>query len=297
VASTAEELASGAEQMNASTQEVASAAHTIADSASHQTRGIGNVLQGSLRVAERAGQVAYHARTAQETADSVTSSARRGQQAAEEAIDGMQAIILVTNEAVPAVEELGEKSQRIGKIADAVAAFSRQTNLLALNAAIEAARAGEHGKGFAVVAEEVRKLAEESQRSAREIAGTITDVRERIESAVESMSHGEQEVRDVGGIAAQANAALGAMLAEIRNVAQLIGETARVSRAQSTTMKELAATIDRVQSVSAVAAQQAEGASGVAGIQTDSLAGMADTARELSEIAERLRGAAAGFKV
>jgi methyl-accepting chemotaxis protein len=195
------------------------------------------------------------------------------------------------------VGTLAAASERIGEFAEAVSRIARQTNLLALNAAIEAARAGEHGKGFAVVAEEVRKLAEESQRSAKEIAGTILEIREQMETAVVSMSQGEKDVRDVGGIATQADSALGAMLAEIQNVAQLIGDAARVSREQSATMKALATTIDQVQATSADAAQRATDASEVAREQTASLGGMAETARELAELAERLRGSAAKFRV
>ena len=89
----------------------------------------------------------------------------------------MGAITASPTRRVPAVEELGEKSQRIGKITDAIAAIARQTNLLALNAAIEASRAGEHGKGFAVVADEVRKLAGESARALDTIRKLAAEIR------------------------------------------------------------------------------------------------------------------------
>ena len=70
---------------------------------------------------------------------------------------------------------LAEKSEEIGAIVGTITGIADQTNLLALNAAIEAARAGEQGRGFAVVAEEVRKLAEESQKAAGEIGSPDRD--------------------------------------------------------------------------------------------------------------------------
>ena len=78
------------------------------------------------------------------------------------------------------VGELERQSEEIGKIVHAVARIADQTNLLALNAAIEAARAGEHGKGFAVVADEVRNLAEISEKSARGIQEVVNEIQNQV---------------------------------------------------------------------------------------------------------------------
>jgi len=79
-------------------------------------------------------------------------------------------------EVADVIGDLGAKSAEIGGIVQTITGIAEQTNLLALNAAIEAARAGEHGRGFAVVAEEVRKLAEESQRAAGSISFSCSSV-------------------------------------------------------------------------------------------------------------------------
>ena len=93
------------------------------------------------------------------------------------------------------MDELSHNASDVKNILEVISDIAEQTNLLALNAAIEAARAGEHGRGFAVVADEVRKLAERTQKSLTEINATINIIVQAIMDASSSMNINSEEIQ------------------------------------------------------------------------------------------------------
>ncbi|MCW8894968.1 MAG: methyl-accepting chemotaxis protein [Sulfurimonas sp.] len=96
-------------------------------------------------------------------------------------------ITVSINSMVEQASEVGVQSQEIKNVINIIGDIAEQTNLLALNAAIEAARAGEHGRGFAVVADEVRKLAEKTQKSLSEINISVNTLVQSISTIVEGL--------------------------------------------------------------------------------------------------------------
>ena len=297
VAAVAEQLAASAGEINVAGDEFAATvgdvSHRLKDQRHHAVTG---VRQTDLALAAASG-LRGRAAEMENDARALVVAATSSREATGRAAGSLVTIGEKVRESAAAVGELANASEKIGKFAQSVSGIARQTNLLALNAAIEAARAGEHGKGFAVVADEVGKLAAQSDRAAKEIAVAIAGVRDQIQSAVQVMTEGEEEVRGVGSVATDATTALGAVLAGVERLAAVISDAAAVSRDQSETMSALADSIRAMENVAVEAAAHAEEASNAASAQKASLGALSSSSQQLADLAERLRRSITRFTV
>ncbi|TCI23418.1 methyl-accepting chemotaxis protein [Exiguobacterium sp. SL-9] len=153
------------------------------------------------------------------------------------------------------VKRLSNQSLEIEKITRSITAITEQTNLLALNAAIEAARAGEHGKGFAVVAAEVRKLAEESKQSAKQIQAVVVDIQRdtsEVESAFDVTSqHVTSGVTQMGEVAG----AFREIVSVIQETSRQMSEIAAATEEVSANTTEVAVSVEDM-STNAVSTQR-----------------------------------------
>lgn len=192
-----------ARQLNAATEEISTSSQQISDGAQQQ----------SASFEELASSVQANASNASNANDIVQKTAHNTQKTGE----GMNNTIEAMNAIEQSAKHIADSVAIITDIAD-------QTNLLALNAAIEAARAGEHGKGFAVVADEVRKLAERSASSAKDITNLIKD--------------SSQQVSKGASLSKKAGEDLEQIVADIMQVAEQIQSISTSTQEQAATMEE-----------------------------------------------------------
>jgi aerotaxis receptor len=192
------------------------------------------------------------AEVANMAADSLN-DAREMRKIVDENSRNMERSIVTTNKVASTVQassktisDLGESIHRIGVIANTIKEIAEQTNLLALNAAIEAARAGEQGRGFAVVADEVRKLAERTATSTKDIAKTIAEINAISDAAVVSMQSAVSEVEDGITLIRKNGEGLKQIMSATINVSERVDHIANSSKEQSVAGESVAQSLERI---------------------------------------------------
>ena len=160
------QIASAAEELSAVTEQTSAGVNS-------QKVETDQVATAMNEMTATVQEVARNAEEASEAAVAADQQAREGDKVVAEAIAQIERLALEVGHSTEAMGELKRESDKIGSVLDVIKSVAQQTNLLALNAAIEAARAGEAGRGFAVVADEVRSLAQRTQKSTEEIEELI----------------------------------------------------------------------------------------------------------------------------
>jgi methyl-accepting chemotaxis protein len=213
------------EQLSAAAGQVSSTSQTLSQAASSQAAG---VEQTTASLQEMAASIKQNADSANVTDGMAT-------KAAQEAIEGGQAV----GQTVTAMKSIATKISIIDDIA-------YQTNLLALNAAIEAARAGEHGKGFAVVAAEVRKLAERSQVAAQEIGALAGSSVQMAEKAGTLLGQMVPSINKTSELVQEIAAASGEQAGSVNQITSAMGHLNGATQQNASASEELSATAEEM---------------------------------------------------
>ena len=292
-----EELTASAEQSAQASGQVAYAVSEVATAADRQMGQAENASDVVTQISESMNQVLDSAKTVSVFSEKTASTANDGGVAIARVVKQMDNITDKTNETAGVINELEERSIRIGEIVNVIAAISEQTNLLALNAAIEAARAGDAGKGFAVVAEEVRKLAEQSQDAASQITGLIGEVQEQMINAVTFMSEGQREVEEGTKVVAVAGKSFEEILGMIQDVTDKTQEIyANVEKVTEQTDR-VVAVVRNINEDSHKTAEESQTISAATEEQSASTEEIAAASENLAQLAEELQTTLQQFQI
>lgn len=241
-----------------------------ANSAIATTDTINELESISAQTAEQASASATGARQA-------LSLAEEGTQAVQQTLRGMSGLQESVDEIAQQVVDLGDRTGQIANVSHLVADLAKQTNMLALKAAVEAARVGEQGKGFGVVAGEIRKLAEESKKSAQKIDILATDIQAAINRTVMVTDRGTKTVKE--GIELAENTA-----ATFIGVTDAVNNVFLNSQQISSSAKQQATAIHQVLgAMTTISEGSQESAVGMHRVKTFT--------RELNQIADELQAA------
>ncbi|WP_411741497.1 methyl-accepting chemotaxis protein [Pseudomonas sp. GL-B-26] len=195
-------------------------------------------------------EVARNAEEASEAAVAADQQAREGDKVVGEAIAQIERLAKEVGSSTEAMGHLKRESDKIGSVLDVIKSVAQQTNLLALNAAIEAARAGEAGRGFAVVADEVRSLAQRTQKSTEEIEELIVGLQTGTQQVATIMDNSRSLTDSSVELTRRAGGSLESITRTVSAIQSMNQQIAAAAEQQSAVAEEINRSVLNVRDVS-----------------------------------------------
>lgn len=265
-----QELIQVMNQVSLSSNELAVGANEISEDVSEMTNSI-------REIEEKVSNYTHSTKEMNARSKETLGLVEQGRDSVAKQSAGMQRNIEATSKVSESIDALANSARGITKITETISELADQTNLLSLNASIEAARAGEHGAGFAVVAQEVRKLAEESTSSTREVFNLVRSIESDIKHATQNIKINEDVVRQQTEMIREAEL----VFMEIVKSVQYISEQIAAFSKESESMLESAQNISSaIQNISAITQQSAAGTEQVSASMNEGISSIQKMAEE-----------------
>ncbi|MBJ6802034.1 methyl-accepting chemotaxis protein [Geomonas propionica] len=275
---TADELASASSQLS-------NTSIRMAEGTEHASQQSSSVSSAVGEMAGVSSDIALNCQKMADRAGSTNTATSKGEETITRMTSVMGEIDQMVAGTVDAVKALGANSDKIGNIVVAIEDIADQTNLLALNAAIEAARAGEQGRGFAVVADEVRRLAERTTSSTREVQSIIVSLQGDVKNVMALMERSATSVKSGTDDVQHSSRAIGTIKEHITPLLEYVSQVATAAEQQSATTTNIS---ESMRQIIGVVQETAGGAQESARAAED----LANSARALQDMVSRFRVAA-----
>jgi len=292
-----EEVGTNAERVDQASQQVSDSIQEIFAGTNEQSERLQSAADEMENLSAASEQMAASAQQVADTSQSAAEVGEDGRQAAQEAIEEMNAIDAETEETVREINALDDDLDEIGEIVSVITQIVEQTNMLALNASIEAAHADAEGAGFAVVADEIKGLAEETKEAAGDIEERIERIQAQAGDTVETMEATSQRITDGVETVEEAVNALETIVEYTEEVDSGIQEIDRATEEQAQTATQLLQMIDELTEISQETATEADTVAGAAEDQAHSISQVSDSATDLRQRADELERALDRFSV
>ena len=237
------QIASAAEELSAVTEQTSAGVNS-------QKIETDQVATAMHEMTATVQEVARNAEDASQAAAAADGEAREGDRVVNQAIDQIERLAVEVGRSTEAMAVLQQESDKIGSVMDVIKAVAEQTNLLALNAAIEAARAGEAGRGFAVVADEVRGLAQRTQKSTEEIQTLVAALQSGTQQVASVMNTSRGLTDSSVTLTRQAGTSLQGITRTVSNIQSMNQQIAAAAEQQSAVAEEISRSIINVRDVS-----------------------------------------------
>lgn len=297
VAATSQEFSATAQQSSAATEEVSRAVEEIAKGAGQQAA---DTEKGSVKAYELGEIVEKNQQYMQElnrSSEQVIQLKDEGSRIVQILLDKTSETNTAAEEIFEAIKDTNNSTGKINIASHAIQNIADQTNLLALNAAIEAARAGEAGQGFAVVADEIRKLAEQSTESAKEIESIVQELQSKSTNTIKTMETVRAIVQEQVDAVKETESRFNGIAEAVETTKQII-EKLNVSGIEIEDKKNQILSL--LENFSAIAQENAASTEEVSASTEElnaSIAMISDASENLSALAQQLREEISKFKV
>lgn len=297
VAKSSDLLQKKVDDMKRNTTEVATAIAQMAKGAQDQAQKTDESSKLVNHVMTSANEMEKRANLINKAAERGLDSSNQGLKTMKVLVENMTGIKESAGQTSQSIEVLTKRTEEIGRTLNVITDIASQTNLLALNAAIEAARAGDAGRGFAVVAEEIRKLAEDSRKSAVEIEKIIGDVQKDTTVAGKAIDAMEASVKEGNKSSIEAEK----IFQEIaKSSEETFGASKEIQTATITQKESIGTVVKNIEQIVVVSEETAAGTQQVASSSQQMNSGMLEIAKagdELSAVAAELQAGATQFKL